>query len=115
MSIQKIRTYSELLTFPTFKERYAYLRLSGKVCDEKFGFERYLNQTFYKSEEWLSVRRKVIIRDNGCDLGVPGVRNPRGDSDTYTSHESDNKRRYFASYGSSLESRIPDFDCDANA
>ena len=72
MSIQKIRTYSELLTFPTFKERYNYLRLNGKVCDETFGFERYLNQTFYKSEEWLRVRRKVIIRDNGCDLGVLG-------------------------------------------
>lgn len=76
MSTQKIRTYSELLTFPTFKERYAYLRLNGKVCDETFGFERYLNQTFYKSEEWLSVRRKVIIRDNGCDLGVPGCEIP---------------------------------------
>lgn len=76
MSIQKIRTYSELLTFPTFKERYAYLRLNGKVCDETFGFERYLNQTFYKSEEWLSVRRRVVIRDNGCDLGVPGYEIP---------------------------------------
>lgn len=67
-----IRTYSELITLPTFEERYKYLRLGGKVGEETFGFDRYLNQTFYKSDEWLKVRDYVIIRDNGCDLGVPG-------------------------------------------
>lgn len=67
-----IRTYSELITIPTFKERYEYLRLNGKVGEDTFGFDRWLNQTFYKSDAWLKVRDKVIIRDNGCDLGIPG-------------------------------------------
>lgn len=67
-----IRTYSELILLPTFKERYEYLRLSGRVGEETFGFDRYLNQTFYKSEEWKSIRDFVIVRDNGCDLGVTG-------------------------------------------
>lgn len=67
-----IRTYSELITFPTFEERYRYLRLGGKVGKETFGFDRYINQRFYKSKEWLSIRDKVILRDNGCDLGIPG-------------------------------------------
>lgn len=67
-----IRTYSELITLPTFEERYRYLKIGGKVGEETFGFERYLNQAFYKSEEWKSIRRQVIIRDNGCDLGISG-------------------------------------------
>lgn len=67
-----IRTYSELITLPTFKERYEYLRLGGVVGKDTFGFDRYLNQIFYKSQEWQSVRREVIIRDNGCDLGLDG-------------------------------------------
>lgn len=67
-----IRTYSELITLPTFKERYEYLRLGGVVGKDTFGFDRYLNQIFYKSLEWQSVRREVIIRDNGCDLGLDG-------------------------------------------
>lgn len=67
-----VRTYSELILLPTFKERYQYLRLSGIVGEETFGFDRYLNQAFYKSDEWLRVRDAVIIRDNGCDLGVDG-------------------------------------------
>lgn len=67
-----IRTYSELSTLPTFKERYEYLRLGGTVGEDTFGFDRYLNQIFYKSAEWQSVRREVIIRDNGCDLGLEG-------------------------------------------
>jgi len=67
-----IRTYSELITLPTFEERYRYLRLDGQVGVETFGFDRYLNQTFYRTDkEWLSVRDEVIIRDNGCDLGIP--------------------------------------------
>ena len=67
-----IRTYSELILLPTFDDRYQYLRLSGTVGEETFGFDRYLNQMFYKSKEWKHIRNEVIIRDNGCDLGVPG-------------------------------------------
>ena len=67
-----IRTYSELILLPTFEERYEYLRLDGRVGEETFGFDRWLNQTFYKSKEWLSMRDKIIVRDNGCDLGIPG-------------------------------------------
>lgn len=65
-----IRTYSELITFSTFEERYEYLRLGGIVGKETFGFDRYLNQMFYKDPEWLSARDEVIVRDNGCDLGI---------------------------------------------
>lgn len=65
-----IKTYSELITLPTFEERYRYLRIGGRVGEQTFGFDRYLNQQFYRSDEWLSVRNKVIIRDNGCDLGM---------------------------------------------
>ena len=68
--IMIIRTYSELLKLKTFEERYRYLRLNGKVGEETFGFDRWLNQRFYKDPEWLSIRDKVIIRDNGCDLGI---------------------------------------------
>ena len=67
-----IKTYSELITIPTFEGRYEYLKLGGQVGVETFGFDRYLNQAFYKSDEWLSVRDYVIARDNGCDLGVEG-------------------------------------------
>lgn len=67
-----IKTYSELITLPTFEERYEYLRIGGRVGEETFGFDRYLNQIFYKSKEWLSIRDQVIARDNGCDLGIPG-------------------------------------------
>lgn len=67
-----IRTYSELITLPTFEERFKYLKLNGKVGEETFGFDRYLNQIFYKSYAWLKVRDSVIIRDCGCDLGISG-------------------------------------------
>lgn len=68
-----IRTYSELITLPTFEERYEYLRLDGIVCEETFGFDRYLNQEFYqRSQEWKRIRDQVIIRDQGCDLGIEG-------------------------------------------
>lgn len=70
--MMNIRTYSELIKLPTFEERYAYLRLGGRVGEATFGFDRYLNQMFYKSDEWLSIRDKVIVRDNGCDLGIEG-------------------------------------------
>lgn len=67
-----MRTYSELISIPTFIDRYKYLRLGGRVGEDTFGWERYLNQNFYRSEEWKRIRREVIIRDNGCDLGVDG-------------------------------------------
>lgn len=65
-----IRTYSELVVLPTFEERYRYLRLEGTVGIDTFGFDRIFNQRFYKSSEWRSIRDFVIVRDNGCDLGV---------------------------------------------
>lgn len=65
-----IRTYSELITIPTFIERYRYLRLGGRVGEETFGFDRWLNQMFYKDDDWLSSRDYVIVRDLGCDLGM---------------------------------------------
>lgn len=70
--MKKIRTYSELITLPTFEERYRYLRLNGRVGEDTFGFDRYINQAFYKSDEWLSLRNEIIVRDNGCDLGIEG-------------------------------------------
>ena len=60
------------MKLPTFKERFEYLKLDGKVGEDTFGYDRYLNQIFYKSKEWLSIRNYVVTRDNGCDLGVPG-------------------------------------------
>lgn len=66
-----IRTYSELIQIPTFIERYRYLRIGGRVGEDTFGFDRYLNQLFYNSDEWKAIRDHVIIRDNGCDLGMP--------------------------------------------
>lgn len=70
MTQMSIKTYSELAKLPTFKERFNYLKLDGRVGEETFGFDRYLNQMFYKSPEWLEVRDQVIIRDQGCDLGL---------------------------------------------
>lgn len=71
MWMKSIKTYSELITLPTFEERYRYLRLGGSVGEDTFGFDRYLNQQFYKSKDlWLPLRDEVIIRDGGCDLGI---------------------------------------------
>ena len=67
-----IKRYSELMLLPTFEERYKYLQLNGVIGDETFGFDRYINQMFYRSQEWKQVRDYVIVRDNGCDLGVKG-------------------------------------------
>lgn len=68
-----IRTYSELITLPTFEERFKYLQLNGAVGRDTFGFDRYLNQYIYqRSQRWKSIRDKIIVRDNGCDLGVEG-------------------------------------------
>ena len=69
----RIRTYSELITFKTFTERFEYLALLGRVGNSTFGSDRYLNQNFYRSREWRRVRNEVIIRDGGCDLGIPGL------------------------------------------
>ena len=64
------RTYSELMLLPTFEERFEYLKLSGGVGAETFGWDRWLNQRFYQSPEWQSIRRSVILRDGGCDLAI---------------------------------------------
>lgn len=64
------KTYSKLIQLPTFKERFEYLKLSGQVGLETFGFDRIFNQVFYKSPEWRRIRREVMLRDNGCDLGI---------------------------------------------
>lgn len=66
-----IRAYSELMTFSTYEERFRYLKLDGEVGKDTFGFDRWLNQIFYKTPEWRSVRNYVIVRDNGCDLAIP--------------------------------------------
>lgn len=65
-----LRCYSELITLPTFEERFRYLRLQGNVGEDTFGFDRYLNQKFYRSAEWKRIRDQVIVRDMGCDLGI---------------------------------------------
>lgn len=66
-----IRTYSELITIPTFIERYRYLKLGDRVGEETFGFDRYINQAFYHSKEWKQLRSQIIARDLGCDLAFP--------------------------------------------
>lgn len=67
-----IRTYSELIKLPTFEERFRYLSLEGVVGASTFGFDRYLNQVFYRSQRWKKIRDHVILRDNGCDLAMEG-------------------------------------------
>lgn len=66
------KSYSKLITLPTFMERFEYLALNGRVGEMTFGSKRYLNQVFYTSDAWRSIRDKVILRDDGCDLGIPG-------------------------------------------
>lgn len=66
-----IRTYSNLIEFLSFDDRFRYLMLKGVVGEDTFGYDRYLNQQFYRSDEWRRIRDYVIIRDNGCDLGIP--------------------------------------------
>ena len=67
-----IRCYSELMLLPNYQARYEYLRLKGAVGKETFGFDRYMNQFFYRSPEWRRIRDLVITRDEGCDLGIQG-------------------------------------------
>ncbi len=69
---RSIRRYSELVSIPTFQERFEYLKLDGDVGKETFGYDRWLNQRFYSSPEWRKFRRDIIVRDRGCDLGVLG-------------------------------------------
>ena len=68
-----MRTYSELILLPTFKERFEYLKLDGIVGESTFGSNRWLNQKFYSSREWKEFKRGIIIRDHGCDLGIEGL------------------------------------------
>lgn len=67
-----IKTYSELITIPTFEERFQYLQLKGSVGKDTFGYDRYLNQVLYRSPEWKRLRNQIIIRDGGCDLACDG-------------------------------------------
>ena len=66
------KSYSEMITMSEFDDRFRYAKLDGQVGMGTFGFDRYLNQQFYRSKEWKRLRDQIIIRDNGCDLGVPG-------------------------------------------
>lgn len=72
MTTMRVRSFQELRRLPTFEERYRYLQLRGEVGQATFGFERYLNQAFYRSRQWKLVRDEVISRDEGCDLATPG-------------------------------------------
>lgn len=65
-----IKSYRELMRISNFEDRFEYLKIGGRVGRETFGFERYLNQTFYRSGEWKACRRGIIIRDDGCDLAI---------------------------------------------
>lgn len=73
-----MRIYSELIMLPTFEERFLYLQLHGNVGIDTFGFDRWLNQQFYRSKEWRDIRNKVILRDQACDLAMPGHDIPNG-------------------------------------
>lgn len=78
MSSQRIRTYRTLRRLDTFEERFSYLRLSGRVSDPTFGYERWVNQDFYRCREWKQVRNLVIDRDRSCDLGIEGLEIHKG-------------------------------------
>ena len=78
-----IKTYSELITIPSFEERFRYLQLDGQIVIETFGYDRYLNQILYNSKDWRSFRNYIIIRDNACDLAhedheIPSWRDENG-------------------------------------
>lgn len=67
-----IRTYDELISLPTYEERFKYCDLVGRVGEETFGYDRWINQALYQSDEWRRFRREIILRDNGCDLACDG-------------------------------------------
>lgn len=67
-----IKTYSEAISIQTYLERFRYLQIGGKIGDETFGYDRYLNQTLYRTAEWKRFRREIMVRDNGCDLACEG-------------------------------------------
>lgn len=67
-----IKTYSELMQLSTIEERFKYLALNGQIANATFGFDRYINQKFYASTQWKHIRHEIIVRDNGCDLGIEG-------------------------------------------
>lgn len=71
-----IKTYSDVIKLPTFEDRFLYLMLHGEVCRETFAGHRWLNQQLYRSKEWKDFRRKIIVRDRGCDLAVPNMEIP---------------------------------------
>lgn len=73
MTSHRIRSYRTLRSYPTFEERFRYLKLDGRVSDPTFGYERWVNQDFYRSRAWKQVRNVVIDRDRGCDLGIEGL------------------------------------------
>jgi len=66
-----IKTYKVLIHFPTFEERFSYLKLKSHIGQSTFGFDRYLNQSLYQSREWKRIKREILIRDDGCDLAIP--------------------------------------------
>lgn len=70
MMNQTIKRYSELILLPTYEERFEYLKIGGVVGRDTFGFDRYLNQDFYRSSMWKRLRDQIFVRDNGCDLGM---------------------------------------------
>lgn len=72
MADLKRKRYSDLIKYKTFMERFNYLKMQGRVAEETFGLERQLNQTLYRSPEWKKVRRDILVRDSGCDLGIDG-------------------------------------------
>ena len=72
MNTTNIKSYSELMLLKTFEERYEYLRLDGIIGEYTFGSHRYLNQKFYNTPEWRKFRNEIIVRDNGCDMGLAG-------------------------------------------
>lgn len=74
-----MKSYSELIQIPNYQDRVKYLQLNGSVGEDTFGFDRYLNQRFYKSKEWKSIRNAVILRDNACDLGLDDLPIPNGE------------------------------------
>ena len=84
MMASMVKTYSELITLPSFEERFEYLKENGSVGEDTFGYNRYMNQAFYQSREWHNVRNRIIARDMGCDLGMPD--HPIGGKNIYVHH-----------------------------